>query len=150
MQKEGKMKTQFNFFFLSLVLALGIAVSSGNAEASDKVAGAIQDVTVTEKNNNGTLEVNRGDILAVRLESSPGTGYSWQIIRNDEKLMQQQGEPTLSTDPAQKVVMGGKEFTTFRFKATNSGMNVLELLYQRAWEKEKEPPKKFLIKVNIK
>jgi len=150
MQKEGKMKTQFNFFFLSLVLALGIAVSSGNAEASDKVAGAVQDVTVTEKNNNGTLEVNRGDILAVRLESSPGTGYSWQIIRNDEKLMQQQGEPTLSTDPAQKVVMGGKEFTTFRFKATNSGMNVLELLYQRAWEKEKEPPKKFLIKVNIK
>jgi inhibitor of cysteine peptidase len=150
MQKEGKMKTQFNFFFLSLVLALGIAVSSGNAEASDKVAGAVQDVTVTEKNNNGTLEVNRGDILAVRLESSPGTGYSWQIIRNDEKLMQQQGEPTLSTDPAQKVIMGGKEFTTFRFKATNSGMNVLELLYQRAWEKEKEPPKKFLIKVNIK
>jgi inhibitor of cysteine peptidase len=150
MQKEGKMKTQFNFFFLSLVLALGIAVSSGNAEASDKVAGAIQDVTVTEKNNNGTLEVNRGDILAVRLESSPGTGYSWQIIRNDEKLMQQQGEPTLSTDPAQKVIMGGKEFTTFRFKATNSGMNVLELLYQRAWEKEKEPPKKFSIKVNIK
>jgi len=144
------MKTQFNFFFLSLVLALGIAVSSGNAEASDKVAGAVQDVTVTEKNNNGTLEVNRGDILAVRLESSPGTGYSWQIIRNDEKLMQQQGEPTLSTDPAQKVIMGGKEFTTFRFKATNSGMNVLELLYQRAWEKEKEPPKKFLIKVNIK
>jgi len=144
------MKTQFNFFFLSLVLALGIAVSSGNAEASDKVAGAIQDVTVTEKNNNGTLEVNRGDILAVRLESSPGTGYSWQIIRNDEKLMQQLGEPTLSTDPAQKVIMGGKEFTTFRFKATNSGMNVLELLYQRAWEKEKEPPKKFLIKVNIK
>ena len=144
------MKTQFNFFFLSLVLALGIAVSSGNAEASDKVAGAVQDVTVTEKNNNGTLEVNRGDILAVRLESSPGTGYSWQIIRNDEKLMQQLGEPTLSTDPAQKVVMGGKEFTTFRFKATNSGMNVLELLYQRAWEKEKEPPKKFLIKVNIK
>jgi len=150
MQKEGKMKTQFNFFFLSLVLALGIAVSSGNAEASDKVAGAVQDVTVTEKNNNGTLEVNRGDILAVRLESSPGTGYSWQIIRNDEKLMQQLGEPTLSTDPAQKVIMGGKEFTTFRFKATNSGMNVLELLYQRAWEKEKEPPKKFLIKVNIK
>lgn len=144
------MKTQFNFFFLSLVLALGIAVSSGNAEASDKVAGAVQDVTVTEKNNNGTLEVNRGDILAVRLESSPGTGYSWQIIRNDEKLMQQLGEPTLSTDPAQKVIMGGKEFTTFRFKATNSGMNVLELLYQRAWEKEKEPPKKFLIKVNIK
>jgi len=150
MQKEGKVKTQFNFFFLSLVLALGIAVSSGNAEASDKVAGAVQDVTVTEKNNNGTLEVNRGDILAVRLESSPGTGYSWQIIRNDEKLMQQLGEPTLSTDPAQKVIMGGKEFTTFRFKATNSGMNVLELLYQRAWEKEKEPPKKFLIKVNIK
>ena len=144
------MKTQFNFFFLSLVLAFGIAVSSDNAEASDKVAGAVQDVTVTEKNNNGTLEVNRGDILAVRLESSPGTGYSWQIIRNDEKLMQQLGEPTLSTDPAQKVIMGGKEFTTFRFKATNSGMNVLELLYQRAWEKEKEPPKKFLIKVNIK
>jgi inhibitor of cysteine peptidase len=150
LQKEGKMKAQVNFFYFSLVLAFGIAVSLSNAEGSDKVAGAMQDVTVTEKNNNGTIEINKGDILVVRLESSPGTGYSWQVVKNDEKLMQLQGEPTLSTGPEQKVVMGGKEFTTFRFKARNSGTNVLELLYQRTWEKEKEHPKKILINVNIR
>jgi predicted secreted protein len=45
--------------------------------------------------------------------------------------------------------MGGSEVETFRFQAVNSGTDIIELQFKRAWEKEKEPLKNFLITVKI-
>ena len=53
-------------------------------------------VTVTEKDNNSKVELNKGDTLAVIFDFSPGTGYSWQIAKNDVNVLEPEGEPVIS------------------------------------------------------
>jgi inhibitor of cysteine peptidase len=144
------MKTYLRFLYVSLVIVLVMAFPLKNAQGGGKVEGGMPNMTVTEKENNSTVEVNKGDVLAVMLEFSPGTGYSWQIVRNDSKLMEPQGEPVFSGGPEQQKLVGGKEQATFSFKAVNSGTGVIELQHKRGWEKEKEPLKVFSITVKIK
>jgi len=137
------------YFFLGAILAiLLVDCALNNSPGSQVVQADMKNITVTEKDNGSRFELNRGEVLTLRLESSPGTGYSWHIAKNDGNLMEPMGEPTFET-PERKLIVGGIEYMVFRFKALASGTNVLELHYKRGWEKEKEPLKTFLITVKI-
>jgi predicted secreted protein len=140
------MRTYLKFLYVSLLLILVGAFALNNSQAS----ADMRTVTVTEKDNNSTVELNRGDLLEVILEFSPGTGYSWQIAKNDANLLEPQGEPTISGGTEQKNMPGAAEQATFRFRALKSGTTVIALQHKRPWEKEKEPHKVFSITVNIK
>ena len=106
-------------------------------------------MTITEKDNGSTFELRTGDILTLKLESIPGTGYSWYIEKNDNKLMELMGEHTHEV-PKGTTVVGGMEYEVFRLRALASGTNRLELSYKRIWEKEKKPLRTFLIRVRVK
>jgi inhibitor of cysteine peptidase len=125
-----------------------IDCSLNNSQGDQTVQGEIKNVTVTEKDNGSQFELNKGDLLTLRLESNPSTGYSWQIAGNDEKLMELMGKPT-SEAPERRLIVGGIEYRIFRFKALTGGTDILELQYKRIWEKEKEPLKTFRITVKI-
>ena len=140
------MRIYQKFMYVSLLLLLVGGFFLNNSQAS----GAIPAVTVTEKDNNGTVEIKKGDLLAVVLKFSPGTGYSWQVAKNDPKLMEPQGEPVISRGTGQESMPGVSEQATFLFKAVNSGTAVIEFHHNRLWEKEKEPLSVFSITVKIK
>ena len=137
------------YFFLGAVLSLLMPDwALNNSHGDQTVQGEIKNITVTEKDNGSRFELNRGNVLTLRLESNPSTGYSWQIAENDGKVMELMGEPTYET-PERKLIVGGIEYRIYRFKALTRGTNVLELQYKRIWEKEKEPLKTFRITVKI-
>ncbi len=141
------MRTYPKFLYVSLLLILVGAVSLNISQAGGAMANT---VTVTEKDNNKTVELNKGNLLAVVLEFSPGTGYSWQIAENDPKLLDPQGEPAISGGSEQKSMPGSSEQATFLFKALKSGTTVIVLHHKRIWEKGKEPLKVFSVTVKIK
>ncbi len=144
-----KVRARSVYFFLGAVLSLLMADWALNNSYGDQtVQGEIKNLTVTEKDNGSRFELNRGNVLTLRLESNPSTGYSWQIAENDGKVMELMGEPTYET-PERKLIVGGIEYRIYRFKALTRGTNVLELQYRRIWEKEKEPLKTFRITVKI-
>jgi inhibitor of cysteine peptidase len=144
-----KIRARSNYFFLGAVLFLLMVDCSLNHSQGDQTVKAeTKNITVTEKDNGSQFELNKGDLLALRLESNPSTGYSWQIAENEGKVMELMGEPTYET-PERKLIVGGIEYRIFRFKALTGGTNVLELQYKRIWEKEKEPLKTFRITVKI-
>jgi inhibitor of cysteine peptidase len=144
-----KIRERSVYFFLGAVLSLLMVDGSLNISRGDQtVQGEIKNITVTEKDNGSQFELKKGDVLTLRLESNPSTGYSWQIAGNDEKLMELMGKPTSET-PERKLIVGGIEYEIFRFRALASGTNVLELCYKRIWEKEKEPLKTFRITAKI-
>ncbi len=138
------MRTYKNLLYVSLFLVLVGAFLLNNY----KVAGAVGTVTVTEKDSKSTVELNRGDILAVILEFSPGTGYSWQIAKNDANLLEPQGESNISGGTEQKSMPGAAEQATFRLKALKSGTASVEFHHKRVWEKE--PFAVFSITVKIR
>jgi len=144
------MRTYEYFIYVSLFLVVVGAFALNNGLASDRVMGAMRIVTVTGKEHNSTVELNKGDTLVVILDFSPGTGYSWQMARNDTDLLEPEGKPAIAAGTDQKNIPGGGEQATFRFKAVNNGTTVMALHLKRPWEKVKEPLKVFSITVNIK
>ncbi len=144
-----KIRARSIYIFLGAALFLAMVdCSMNNSQGGQTVQGEIRNITVTEKDNGRQFELNKGDLLTLRLESNPSTGYSWHISGNDKKLMEPTGEPT-SEVPEGKLIPGGMAYEIFHFKAFASGTNVLELHYKRIWEKGKEPLKTFRITVKI-
>ena len=142
------MSLSLRLFYMFVGIALGIPFFLGISHGQ-RATGSGNDVVVTEKDNNRSIELKKGGVLLVQLEHNPGTGYSWQVARNNKKLLKLAGQTSVPV-AGEKVTMGGSEVETFRFQAVKSGTDIIELQCKRAWEKEKEPLKNFLIRVKIK
>src|SRR5262245_20335956 len=104
-------------------------------------------VAVTEKDKDGKVTIAKGKELAVSLEITTGTGYTWQVGKVDKKQLEQLGEP--KTEKPENGRLGAKAQQVFKFKALSAGTSTLELNYLRPFEKEKKPPKTFAIKVTV-
>ena len=109
------------------------------------------EITVKEKENKGQVEVALGGVLILKLEANPGTGYSWQIVKNDDALLKQMGESIFEpiSDKGEKR-MGAPAYQTFRFNAQSSGTDIIEMHYSRKWEKNTRPLKKFSMTVHVR
>ena len=129
-------------------LCIPIVPTCFNQTEHSPMAATVNNITLTEKDNGGRVQVSLGSTITIRLEAIPGTGYSWYIKENNEKVLSPLGEPEFeeSTD---KKRLGGIEHQIFRFKAVSHGANVLTLHYIRKWEKEKPPEKVYHITIEI-
>ncbi len=100
---------------------------------------------LTEQNNNAELHLQVGDKLTVRLESIPGTGFSWTVVGELAGVLRQSGEPLFERSGERKL--GGVEHQVFSFEVTSKGLLGLLLEYRRPWEKSGAAAKSFSIKV---
>jgi len=104
--------------------------------------------TKLDINDNGSqVEIERGQVLAITLESNASTGYTWEVIELDDSILQQVGEPEFRIRSNRP---GDPNDMTIRFEAVNTGQTTLKLLYHRRWEKEEAPQEIFSIKVVVR
>jgi inhibitor of cysteine peptidase len=103
-------------------------------------------VLITEEQDGLQVNLGRGDFLLVRLESNPSTGYSWEIINNDEAILRPLGDSVFRASSS-AVGAGGTE--TFQFEAIEEGTSVLRMIYHRSFEEDEEPLNTFLQRVVI-
>jgi inhibitor of cysteine peptidase len=103
---------------------------------------------VSDPDNGGSLQLKQGDDLQLRLKSTPGTGYSWQILQIDKTKLVQQGAPTWVAPP--KQIPGAEGHTVWHFLAGAPGRCELDLEYIRPWEKNTAPARTFKLLVAIK
>ncbi|MCM2407616.1 MULTISPECIES: protease inhibitor I42 family protein [Anabaena] len=106
------------------------------------------EATVNDTNNNGQIILEKDSVLIVKLLATPGTGYSWQMIKNDPDKLKPLGDSVL--EPLTDQAPGASENQVFRFSAQSSGSTVLELHYLRPWEKNIPPLKTYQINVQIR
>jgi len=162
---------------LICVLALGCAnnekgmnTNQDKTDAKDDKNAKVVTLTITEKMFNdkaGKQKLTRGEILEIKLEAQPGTGFGWEIAKNDRTLLEPLGKPTLERpakkkddkdkadkDAADKADKdkgepGSIELQVFRFRAVAAGTNDLELHYKRPFEKDKAPTKTYKLSIQI-
>ncbi len=90
------------------------------------------DVVATEKDDGGSVTVNSGGALEIKLPSNPSTGYSWQVV-DVPTFMPQEGESSFEQGgPSGAVGAGGTE--TLRFVPATAGTGTVKLEYRRSWE----------------
>lgn len=84
------------------------------------------------------IEVKKGQVLVISLESNPTTGYRWEVLKIDEAMLDQLGESEFISSESEGLVgAGGVE--TLRFKTVEVGTTYLELGYRRFWEEDVAP-----------
>jgi inhibitor of cysteine peptidase len=93
------------------------------------------------------VTLKTGDELELTLPGNPTTGYTWEKVAGDDKILVQQGDYKYTPDT--KLIGSGGKFV-FSFKAVAAGETVLRFQYQRTFEKNIPPVKIFEAIVIVK
>ena len=109
-------------------------------------AGANKRVTLTEKDNGGSIALAVNGVFLVQLAGNPSTGYIWEADDLDATHFRQIGNYAFSAD---SHLAGASGLFTLTFKALSSGKAVLRLVYHRTFEKGVPPLKTFEVTINI-
>ena len=77
------------------------------------------------------IPARRGDVLSVRLDETPTSGYRWELDDHDAAVLAPEGD---DFRPASGSTMGGGGTRQFRFKVIGSGTSPLKLVRRRPWD----------------
>ncbi|SNR68292.1 protease inhibitor I42 family protein [Hymenobacter mucosus] len=113
--------------------------------------GVAKNVNITEYGNRSRVKVNQGDQLAIRLDTTVGSQYMWEVMPIANQVVQLvTAAPTSSLKkPKKKAKVGSDEDVTFQFKALNPGKTTLRFLYRNAANNEAPPKRDFELEVEV-
>src|SRR5579864_7593280 len=131
--------------FISLLIICFLFLNGVNRDALQ--AGDDKTLTLTDKDAGTTVKLAKGAMLEVKLPTTAGAGFTWQIVKNNPEQLALQGRSQIIR-PNKKIV-GGKQTQLFRFKAEWLGTSELEIVYRRPFEKGKAPAKTFTATIVI-
>ena len=93
------------------------------------------------------IQVPAGKKFSLKFVTSPGTGYGWELAAPlDEKMLAIMETKNEAPDSG---LMGASEYEIWICRALSAGRTEIALKYVRPWEKDAEPVKKHLFKVQI-
>lgn len=141
---DPQMKERFGEMAMSItVLAavLVVVLMAGISGCSAQTALAL------EGDDDGReITLQKGQILTIKLEGNPTTGYSWEIVESEGAILRQIGEPEFE---AESDLLGAPGTQTLRFEAVETGQMELKLVYQRPWETAVQPLETFTVQVTV-
>jgi inhibitor of cysteine peptidase len=101
-----------------------------------------------QKNPKFDYIINKNEVLEIKLESNPTTGYSWKWMQNESNKILDSIDAIYVPTKVSNGVVGSGGTEIFKFKANKSGITSLKFEYCRSWEKHSAVKvKKFSIKV---
>lgn len=137
------------------LLALLLGTASGQVSAADAASGTL---VVTAADDGRVVNLRRGELLRVVLTDTAGTGYSWEIERNDPKLLapegqqtwQDPGPPPASGSPMRSPgLVGGPMQVSFLFRVVGKGSGELRLRHWRPWEGPRSIDRRFKLALRV-
>jgi inhibitor of cysteine peptidase len=128
-------KVLFIMIPLVLVLSLSSCIAAGKM--------------LTEENNGDSIILEINDVIDIKLESNPTTGYGWALSEEtDDSIISLNNSEFVESEKDKELVgSGGHEI--FSFKAISKGKTIILLNYERPWEEEEEPVKAFELTVSV-
>jgi len=81
-----------------------------------------------------------GDLVIVRLEETPTSGYRWEVGAFDPAVLEPEGDDFA---PSTGAGIGGGGTREFRFRVVGLGADTLSLVRRRAWEPDTQPVEAF-------
>lgn len=78
------------------------------------------------------IRLAAGQVLAIRLDTNPSTGYLWEVVEVDGQILRQVGPGVFES---RSDLLGAPGTVTLRFQPVGAGQTRLALVYHRPWEK---------------
>lgn len=103
---------------------------------------------VTEKQDGKVFEVRPGDRFTVKLPGNPTTGYVWDVLAVDPKMLEALGDAEFEADAEGRAGSGGT--VILNFLAVKRGTTELRLGYRRPFETGVLPARFYSVTVVVK
>jgi inhibitor of cysteine peptidase len=103
-------------------------------------------VKLTEEQNGGFVALIVNDVVSIKIDGNPSTGYVWEVENLDINLLLQVGDVESISN---NNLPGSGSFFTFTFKAVGTGVTHLRLIYYRPFETQTPPLRIFDVTVDI-
>jgi inhibitor of cysteine peptidase len=128
-------------------IAVAAAVLLPVYVASGHLAATAGTITVGPAANGSQRTLHRGDVLAVRLPSSPSTGFAWTLRTGARSVLSLAGRVYVPPKASQRL--GAPGTAVLRLRAAAAGKTVLRLAYGRLWEQGVAPARMFALHVTV-
>ena len=123
-------------FFLALLAALGIGLKSSDEPA-----------IILSEDDGYTVNDNT---VSFAFASNPSTGYSWEVKKSGKSVKQTKEWYESGIDERGDLAIAGRSGTQFyTFTAVAAGKTTLTFTYERAWEKEVEALKTYVVCITV-
>lgn len=107
-------------------------------------------VKVDAAQNPGKVQLETGDLLEIKIEGNPTTGYQWEYIPADDGILASAAEPEYKSMSSGSLVGGGGVYK-FTLRAEKPGLTQVELKYYRTFEPKEIPPvETFVLEVEVR
>ena len=102
------------------------------------------EIVVTEGDKGRSFQARIGDSIVVRLPETPTTGFRWNAMLSDARVIEAQSDDYVPDGSAP----GSGGLRTFRYLAKAEGVATLNFHLARPWERE--PPRlEFGLRVTV-
>jgi predicted secreted protein len=125
-----------------LVLAALLPLTQAGAMPRPDLPGG-NTFLLSEQDDGRRVELQQGEVLVISLKGNPSTGYLWQVVQADERIVREVGN--IQFEP-ESDLLGAPATMTRRFEAVGPGQSDLVLAYRRPWE-DSGPTRTFAIQV---
>ena len=134
--------------FVLLLIAATLTTASAFSDSPEEQPPPPSEVRLSAEDDGRLIELTEGQVLAISLESSPSTGYTWQVTEADSAeegggIVRQTSEIEFDPD---SLLLGAPGMQTLRFEPLAKGQTTLQLVYRRLWE-DAEPIRSFSVRV---
>lgn len=130
---------------VALAVGIALALASTAIAAPPEQEPPAEEIVVTADDHGGEIELREGQLLVVRLQANPSTGYGWQVSEPaHEPILRQAGAGEFQPE---SELLGAPGIQILRFEGVREGDSTLILEYRRPWEPELEPSDSFRLQV---
>lgn len=128
------------------------ALASGTAKTNYLSSGEYQEsmgmneIVIVQTDHGDTFESHLGDVILIRLEENPSTGYQWNVIKINEKILKPLDSEYLEASTA---ALGSGGTRTFTFQPLSPGTTLVQLQLRREWESKNGAIEYFEVTIRV-
>lgn len=112
--------------------------------------GVAKNVNITEYGNHSSVKVNQGDQLLIKLDTTVGSQYTWELMPLSDDIVQAVAPPAEQPrKKPKKAKAGTPEDIAFQFRALKPGKTTLRFLYRNTASNEAPPKRDFELQVEV-
>jgi inhibitor of cysteine peptidase len=143
-ENEGRDRMKKCFCKIGIFVLTGLWIVTLVCPGSEEEAMA---VSLMSDKDETFVQVKAGQNFSLKFVTRPGTGYSWELAAPlDEKMLTIM---ETKNEAADSGLVGASEFEIWICRALTAGRTEIILKYVRPWEKDSDPLKKHVFKVQI-
>jgi predicted secreted protein len=122
-----------NAAIVMIVMLVWVAGCGASSEATIRP----DDVVVSLSDNGSQVELDQGEILAIKLEANQTTGFWWEVAQFDSSILEQMGSGVYYMDDTEDPPPPGTGgVKVYRFKALSAGETSLEIVLRNSTDED--------------